>query len=59
MWKMVSMLDFGMICGVGIRPLKKYFQTYMALSVYPGNLVTHFCCSIDEIFCSSMYLKLL
>jgi hypothetical protein len=44
---------------VGIRPLKKYFQTYMALSVYPGNLVTHFCCSIDEIFCSSMYLKLL
>jgi hypothetical protein len=33
-WKMASMLDFGMICGVGASPLKKPFQTYMALPVY-------------------------
>jgi hypothetical protein len=34
MLEMASMLDFGMICGVGTRPLLKHFKTYMELPVF-------------------------
>jgi hypothetical protein len=30
-WEMASRLDFGMMCGVGRRPLKKLFQIYIIL----------------------------